>query len=174
MQRKRFTAFECPIARTLDQIGDGWSLLILRNALLGATRFQDFEQQLGIAPNTLARRLELLTDQGLFTRRAYATRPLREHYELTEKGLDLAPVLLAISAWGNRWLAPDGAPLECVNPESGELIRPIVVDESTLRPLRAGSVALRAGPGASQELRGALPGQVLLGQAQLTPSWCAS
>lgn len=154
---------ECSIARALDEVGDGWTLLILRNALLGATRFAEFQEQLGMPPSTLARRLETLTKQGLLTRHLYEDRPPRESYELTQKGSELVPVLLALSAWGSRWLAPEGAPLEWVDPQSGEVIEPIVVDKQTLRPLGAGKVALRAGPGASRRLRCALPGRLLFG-----------
>jgi DNA-binding HxlR family transcriptional regulator len=163
MQRRSFADMECPMARSLEQVGDGWSLLILRDALLGARRFQEFQQGLCMAPNTLARRLGLLTEQGLLSRQRYAERPPRERYELTQKGRELAPVLLALSTWGNRWLAPEGAPLECVDPRTGALVEPIVVDKHTLRPLSAGSVALRAGAGASRKLRRSLPGQVLFG-----------
>ena len=154
---------ECPIARSLDAVGDGWSLLILRDALLGATRFQDFQQQLGMPPNTLTSRLAALTERGLLARRRYEEKPPRDRYELTAMGAEILPVLLALSAWGNRWLAPEGALLECVDPETSALVEPIVVDKRTLRPLQAGNVALRAGRGASRRLRQALPQHVLFG-----------
>lgn len=163
MRRKSLAEIECPIARTLDLVGDAWTLLILRDALLGATRFQDFQEGLGMPPSTLTRRLDQLTEQGLLTRRTYEHKPPRDRYELTEMGADLAPVLLAISSWGNRWLAPHGAPLECMDPETGERVEPIVVDRRSLRPLRAGTVALRTGPGASRQLRQRLPGHVRFG-----------
>ena len=85
MQRKSFAVLECNIARSIEEVGDGWSLMIMRNALLGAKRFQDFEAQLSAPPNTLARRLQSLTERGFFVRRTYEARPLREEYELTEK-----------------------------------------------------------------------------------------
>src|SRR3954466_11872527 len=106
MQRKSFAEMECNIARSVEEVGDGWSLMILRNALLGAKRFQDFEAQLEVPPTTLARRLQTLTARGFFVRRAYATHPAREEYELTAKGLDFLPVLLSLAAWGSRWLSP--------------------------------------------------------------------
>jgi DNA-binding HxlR family transcriptional regulator len=164
MQRKSFADVECGIARAIEQVGDGWSLMILRNALLGAKRFQDFEQQLGAPPNTLARRLQLLTDHGLFVRRVYEAHPKREEYELTEKGLDFLPVLLGFAAWGARWLYPDGAPLECIDAQTGRGIAPLLVDAESGRALVAGEVGLRAGPGASPELRRAMkPLQVVFG-----------
>lgn len=166
MRRKSLSEIECPIARTLDLVGDAWTLLILRDALLGSTRFRDFQEGLGMPPSTLTRRLDQLTEQGLLARRTYEQKPLRDCYELTEMGADLAPVLLAISSWGNRWLAPNGAPLECVDPSTGERVEPMVVDRRSMRPLHAGTVALRTGPGASRQLRQRLPGQVLFGVAE--------
>lgn len=170
MRRKSLADIECPIARSLDVVGDAWTLLILRDALLGATRFQDFQQGLGMPPSTLTRRLEQLTEQGLLTRRTYEQKPPRERYELTPMGADLAPVLLAISSWGNRWLAPNGAPLECMDPSTGERVDPVVVDRRSLRPLRPGTVALRTGPGASRELRQRLPQHVMFGAVTECPS----
>jgi DNA-binding HxlR family transcriptional regulator len=163
MRRKSLADIECPIARALDLVGDSWTLLILRDALLGAARFQDFQAGLGMPPSTLTRRLALLTEQGLLVRRLYAEKPARECYELTEMGRDLAPVLLAFSSWGNRWLSPKGPVLECIDPESGQLLEPTVVDKRSLRQLRAGGVALRAGRGASRELRQRLPTYVMFG-----------
>jgi len=163
MQRKSFAEMECPMARAIEQMGDGWTLLIVRNALLGARRFQDFERALEIPPNTLSRRLEVLIDFGILERHRYDDRPPREEYWLTEKGRDLASVLLAFAAWGNRWLAPRGAVIECADPETGRRLEPVVVDRKTGRALSAGRVALRAGPGASARLRAALRRPALFG-----------
>ena len=156
MQRKSFAEMECNIARSVEQVGDSWSLMILRNALLGARRFQDFEQQLGAPPTTLARRLQALTELGFFVRRAYAAHPPREEYELTPKALDFLPVLLALAAWGGRWLSPEGAPLDLIDPQTGSTIDPTVIDSRTGRTLHAGNVAVKAGPGASPALRRAM------------------
>ena len=156
MQRKSFADLECNIARSVEQVGDGWSLMILRDALLGAKRFQDFETGLGAPPTTLTRRLHTLTEQGFFVRREYEAHPKREEYELTQKGLDFLPVLLALAAWGGRWLSPEGAPLEFVDPVTGAAIEPSLVDARTGRRLVAGKVGLRAGPGASPALRRAM------------------
>src|SRR5438105_4427720 len=99
---------QCPIARSLEATGDWWSMLILRTAFMGIRRFQDFQERLEIAPNTLSRRLETLIEHDLLSRRVYSERPPREEYELTPKGLDFMPVLLALTAWGNRWCTPEG------------------------------------------------------------------
>jgi DNA-binding HxlR family transcriptional regulator len=163
MQRKSFAAMECPIARSLEEVGDGWTVLILRNALLGARRFHDFEQRLGIPPTTLTRRLDRLVELGFFSRQRYEARPAREEYELTPKGLDFLPVVLAIAAWGNRWLMQDGVAIECMDPATQRAVHPIVVDRETRRELVAGRVGLRAGPFASRSLRKALHRGVVLG-----------
>lgn len=163
MQRKSFVELECPIARSLEQLGDGWTLLILRYALVGTRRFRDFEERLGIPPNTLARRLDKLVERGFLRRRRYAERPRRESYAPTQKALDLVPVLLMLAAWGNRWLAPRGAHIECAEPHSWKRLEPIVVDKRTSRELVAGRVGLRAGPRASAKLKEALHDGVVLG-----------
>ncbi|MEP7050781.1 MAG: helix-turn-helix domain-containing protein [Pseudomonadota bacterium] len=156
MQRKSFGDLECNIARAVEQVGDGWTLMILRDALLGAKRFQDFEAGLGAPPTTLARRLHALTQEGFFVRREYEAHPKREEYELTQKGLDFLPVLLALAVWGGRWLSPEGAPLEFVDPVTGAAIEPALVDARTGAPLVAGNVGVRPGPGASAALRRAM------------------
>src|SRR5262245_37284627 len=167
MQRKSFSRMECPIARSIEQTGDGWTQLLLREALLGVRRFQDFETRLGIPPNTLARRLDALVEHGFFERRRYEVRPRREEYHLTGKGHDFAPVLLALAAWGNRWLAPRGSIIECSDPETGRTLEPVVIDRRTGRPLVAGEVALRAGPGASHALKKSFGGRsVLFGRSR--------
>ena len=153
MQRKSFAFVECNIARSIEEVGDGWSLMILRNALLGTKRFQDFERQLGAPPTTLTRRLQRLTERGFLVRREYETHPRREEYELTAKGRDFLPVLLCLAGWGARWLSPGGAPFELIDAESGAPLEPLLVDSRTGRALVAGEVGLRPGPGASPELR---------------------
>ncbi|HMJ12062.1 MAG TPA: helix-turn-helix domain-containing protein [Polyangiaceae bacterium] len=159
---------QCPIARSLEETGDGWSMLILRSAFMGVRRFQDFQARLEIAPNTLSRRLETLVEHGLLTRRAYSEKPVREEYELTEKGLDFMPVLLALTAWGNRWLTPEGVAIECVDPETGRVLEPVVVDRQSGAELGAGKVALRAGPGAKPAVVRGLQNWVVMGQRHPT------
>jgi DNA-binding HxlR family transcriptional regulator len=155
---------QCPIARSLEETGDWWSMLILRSAFMGVRRFQDFQARLEIAPNTLSRRLETLVEHGLLARRTYSERPPREEYELTDKGLDFMPVLLALTAWGNRWLTPEGVAIECVHPESGRVLDPVVVDRGSGEELSAGKVALRAGPGARPELKRGLQNWIVMGK----------
>ncbi len=102
MRHASLAAQPCPIARTLDLVGEWWTLLIVRDALLGARRFEDFKAT-GIADNILSARLKRLADAGVLKRRRYQTHPERCEYLLTEKGSALAPVVLALRAWGKRF-----------------------------------------------------------------------
>ena len=108
MQRKSFGNMQCPIARSLERVGEWWSILILRDAFHGLTRFDEFQKSLDIAPNTLTRRLSALVDAGLLMRRSYSQHPPRYEYLLTERGRDFRPVLWALLAWGNKHFAPRG------------------------------------------------------------------
>src|ERR1700710_1173309 len=99
MQRKSFAAMTCPIARSLEHVGEWWSMLILRDAFAGLTRFDEFEQRLGIAPNLLRRRLSALVEGGMLEKRRYSERPPRDEYVLTERGRDFREVLLALLAY---------------------------------------------------------------------------
>ena len=92
----------CPVAKTLDMIGERWTLLVIREMLLGTRRFDDFQRNLGIARNVLQARLERLVDEGLVVREPYQERPRRYEYRLTPKGLDLWPALHALRIWGDR------------------------------------------------------------------------
>jgi len=92
----------CPVARTLDLVGEWWTLLIVRDAVLGARRFEDLKAT-GIADNILSARLKKLTEAGILKRRRYQTHPDRYEYLLTEKGRALAPVVLALRSWGKRF-----------------------------------------------------------------------
>ncbi|NKX86224.1 winged helix-turn-helix transcriptional regulator [Nocardia coubleae] len=101
----------CSAARALEVVGERWSLLIVRDVLFaGATRFADF-QRLGIATNVLAKRLDSLVDSGILERRPSVETHDRGGYAATRKGLDLAPVIIALTQWGDRWAAPDGPPI---------------------------------------------------------------
>lgn len=95
---------QCPVARSLDQIGERWTLLILRDLFLHNTRrFQDLEESLvGIAPNTLSSRLKSLEANGIISRRIYSEHPPRQEYLLTQKGIELGPILLALKEWGKQ------------------------------------------------------------------------
>src|SRR5690242_5402777 len=110
MLGRTYDAEVCSAARALEVAGERWSLLILRNAMFaGTTRFTDFQERLGIAPNVLAARLEFFVAEGLMTATTAATG--FAEYHLTDKGMDFKPALIALTAWGDRWAAPEGRPI---------------------------------------------------------------
>src|ERR1700750_2466194 len=128
MQRKSLDSMPCPIARSLERVGEWWSILILRDALHGLRRFDAFKKSLGIAPNILTRRLNGLVEAGLLERRRYSERPPRDEYVLTERGRDFRPVLWALLAWGNRHFAPEGPSVVLVDKDTGAVAEPVTVD----------------------------------------------
>jgi DNA-binding HxlR family transcriptional regulator len=101
----------CSASRTLEVIGERWTMLIVRDAFLGIRRFDDFQRSLGIARNVLQGRLARLVEHGILERVRYQERPERFEYRLTEKGLDLWPILISLLAWGDRHAAPAGPPV---------------------------------------------------------------
>lgn len=153
MQHKSFGSMPCPIARSLERVGEWWSMLILRDALHGMTRFDQFQNSLGIAPNMLARRLNALVDAGLLERRRYSEHPPRDEYVLTARGRDFQPVLIALLAWGNKHFAPEGASVLLINAETGAAVDPILVDPATGRPIRKPDYVFTAGPAAPERTR---------------------
>jgi len=153
MQHKSFRNMPCPIARSLERVGEWWSILIMRDALFGLRRFDEFQKSLGIAPNMLARRLNALVDAGLLERRRYSEHPPRDEYLLTARGRDFRPVLVALLAWGNRHFAPEGASVLLVDAKTGTAVDPILVDRATGRPIKEPDFALAAGPAATEGVR---------------------
>ena len=153
MQRKSFRNMPCPIARGLERVGEWWSILIMRDALHGFTRFDQFQKSLGIAPNMLARRLDALVEAGLLQRRRYSEHPPRDEYVLTECGRDFRPVLLALLAWGNRHFAPEGASVLLLDAKTGAIADPILVDRVTGRPITSSDHVTAAGPAAPESTR---------------------
>ena len=153
MQRKSFDAMQCPIARSLDRVGEWWSILILRDAFLGLTRFDEFEKSLGIAPNMLTRRLESLVKAGLLERRRYSERPPRYEYLPTARGRDFRPVLIALLAWGNKHFAPEGESILLVDRVTGKAADPILVDRVTSQPITEAAHRFTAGPAAKASTR---------------------
>jgi DNA-binding HxlR family transcriptional regulator len=153
MQRKSFGKMSCPIARSLERVGEWWSMLIMRDALDGMTRFDEFQKSLGIAPNMLTRRLNALTEAGLLVRRRYSTHPPRDEYVPTARGRDLRPVLVALMAWGNKHFAPEGPSVILVNRKTGANVDPILADRVTGRPLEEPDYTFAAGPAAGTRTR---------------------
>lgn len=153
MQRKSFDGMQCPIARSLERVGEWWSMLILRDAFYGLTRFDEFQESLGIAPNMLSRRLGALVDSGLLARLPYQDRPVRYEYVLTPAGEDFRPVLLALLAWGNRHFAPEGMSSQLTDVRTGRVVEPVMVDADTGERLSRERYAIQAGPAANARTR---------------------
>ncbi|TFY87960.1 transcriptional regulator [Pseudomonas kairouanensis] len=152
MQRKSLVSDECPIARSLERVGEWWSILIMRDALHGLRRFDEFSRSLGIAPNMLTRRLNALVEAGMLERRAYSERPPRYEYVPTAKGEDFRMVLMSLVAWGNRHYAEEGTSVELVARDTGQPVQPVMASaEGQVVPLD--QCTLQAGPAASTGMR---------------------
>jgi DNA-binding HxlR family transcriptional regulator len=153
MQPKSSLVTECPAARALETVGEWWSMLILRDAFQGMTRFDQFEQSLGIAPNILSRRLTHLTEAGMFIRRRYSDHPPRHEYLLTPKARDFFPVLVALFAWGNKHLAPKGEAIVLASRGDIRPLDPIIVNAIDMHPITPANAVLIPGPRASRGMR---------------------
>jgi DNA-binding HxlR family transcriptional regulator len=152
MRNPEFDRSLCPVARTVERVGDAWSLMILRDALHGLTRFDQFRASLGVAPNILTDRLSRLVEAGFLERRPYSRRPPRDDYVLTQMGRDFRPVLYALMAFGNRHFAKEGLASGLVDAATGAAAEPVVVDAVTGRRLDDGGFVLAAGPAADEAL----------------------
>lgn len=126
----------CPVDRGLIRVGDRWSMLVLRDIDRGFTRYEQLRGSLGIAPNILSRRLSALVEAGLIVKRRYSQRPPRDEYLLTDAGRDFLPILMAIGAWGRKYNGA-GALSRHVDAETGEAVRPVVIDANTGAPIGA-------------------------------------
>lgn len=153
MRRKSFKDMHCPIGRSLEYVGDWWNILIIRDALHGLTRFEQFQKSLDIAPNMLTRRLAALVDAEILERRLYSEHPPRHEYVLTQRGLDFRPVLLTLLAWGNKHFAEDGVSVKVVDSATGRAADPVVVDRATGRSLDHASSHFVPGPAANDAVR---------------------
>jgi DNA-binding HxlR family transcriptional regulator len=153
MRRKSFESMQCPAARGLERVGEWWSILIIRDALHGLTRFDEFEKSLGIAPNMLARRLESLVEAGVLKRHRYSERPPRYEYLLTPRGRDFRPVFLALLAWGNKHFTPEGPSVLIAEKKTGAVADPVLVDRATGREISESDFQFVPGPAANQRTR---------------------
>jgi DNA-binding HxlR family transcriptional regulator len=156
MQPKSSSLTECPAARALETVGEWWSILILRDAFQGMTRFDEFQESLGIAPNILSRRLSHLTAAGMFARHRYNDRPPRFEYVLTPKGRDFFPVMVALFTWGNQHLAPKGKSILLVSRADVRPLDPIMVDAVDMHPITSANTVVVPGPRASRGMRSRL------------------
>jgi DNA-binding HxlR family transcriptional regulator len=144
----------CSIARTLEILGERWTLLVIRDVFNGRRRFDQIQENLGVARNVLSARLALLVDEGILEKRAYQERPPRYEYFLTEKGLDLWPVMISMLHWGDRHLAEsDGPPMLIRHKHCGGLVDERGSCERCGRRLEARDAYAEYGPGAPAEWR---------------------
>ena len=135
MKRTSFETMPCSIARTLDVVGDPWTLLVVREAFFGTTRFDDFQANLGIPRATLSARLSTLVEHGVIERRSEPDTPSRPRYVLTSKGRALSPVMVALMQWGDEWSGIEEPPVTLLDLDAGEPIDPVYLDRRTGRPL---------------------------------------
>jgi DNA-binding HxlR family transcriptional regulator len=148
MQFTSLADWNCSIARTLDVVGEWWTLLILRDAFRGTTRFDDFQASLGMARSVLTARLRKLTDQGVLERQPYCEHPPRYEYKLTEKGLALFPIIAAMLHWGDTWApTPAGPPVVFVHDSCGKVIQPALTCPHCKGEVSTANTRSQPGPG---------------------------
>lgn len=154
MAIETFANLNCSVARPLSFLGERWALLVLRDLFLGRRRFDEIQESLGVASNVLSQRLATLAEEGIVERHRYSEHPERFEYHLTEKGLDLQPVLLAMLRWGDRYTAgAAGAPLETVHDECGKAFHMVPTCSECGGELTWRHIHSRPGPGATDEQR---------------------
>ena len=158
MRRTSFEHMNCSVAKTLEVVGEWWTMLILRDAFRGVRRFEEFQRSLGIARNVLTVRLQTLVDHGILERHRYQSRPERFEYRLTEKGIDLYPVIVALMQWGDRWTASDdGPPGVLVHKRCEHDADPVLMCRHCGDEITARDVRLEPGPGATDDFRAVAP-----------------
>ena len=139
--RQRLQDDSCSVARAISDVGDWWSLLIVRQAMFGTRRYVDFQQQLGIAKNILGDRLARLVENEVLKKVDVGERGQRFEYRLTAKGKDLFPVLVALRQWGDRWNRRDGeAPFKLVDRRLGQPVQDIQVLDAEGQPVGVNDV----------------------------------
>jgi DNA-binding HxlR family transcriptional regulator len=154
MYRKTFTGMDCSIARALDQVGEWWSLLIVRECTLGTSRFDEFQRRLGIARNVLTNRLNHLCEQGILRKVPIGDSERFFQYQLTPKGDALYPVLVALLQWGDRWAgAEEGGPIKLVDDSTGKPIEWMGPRAKDGTVLDYRQVRLKPGTRAAEETR---------------------
>jgi DNA-binding HxlR family transcriptional regulator len=150
MRRKSFEDMTCSIAQCLEAVGEWWSILIIRDAFFGVSRFDQFQQRLKIARNMLTRRLDHLVEHGIIERVPYQEHPVRYDYRLTDKGRDLWLVLTAMREWGDRWAAPRGAPVQVVHGTCDHVGTVVSTCSHCGQPMDSRNMQPIAGPGAGE------------------------
>jgi len=152
MERKSFTRMHCSVAQCLEVVGEWWSMLIVRDVFMGVTRFDQFQERLGISRNVLNQRLARLVEAGVLVKVPYSDHPPRYDYRLTDKGRDLWPVLTAMRQWGDKHAAPDGPPIQVVHKACGQISEMVETCSNCGEPVGARDVKAVSGPGAVEPL----------------------
>jgi DNA-binding HxlR family transcriptional regulator len=151
VKRTSFEGAECPIARSLDVIGDWWSLMIIRDALLGVRRFSEFQKKLGLAKNILTVRLRALVDQGILKMAPASDGSAYQEYVLTPKGRGIFPILVALRQWSEEFDdRPDEIGTILVDKEKGRPVRRLELYSQDGRLLTAADTALKLRPAAQR------------------------
>jgi DNA-binding HxlR family transcriptional regulator len=147
MRWDEINTVECSIARALSVVGDRWTMMIVRDVFLGIRRFDAMHEDLGLTPHRLSNRLGKLVRDGILARVEYEKRPRRFEYRLTEKGIDLFPLIVVLNSWGDRWMAGRaGAPIELVHRKCGRAIKPSLTCPACDEKIVPREMSLRPGP----------------------------
>jgi DNA-binding HxlR family transcriptional regulator len=152
-ERFNYDLDNCSIKRALDVLGEKWTLLVLREAMYGVRRFDDFARALKCGRAVLSARLKTLTEAGILKRVEYrdGDQRARTEYHLDEKGLDLFTTIYALSQWGDRWMPPpDGPAAKVMDRESGRPVKVVLTSESRLKSLSMRDLKIAPGPGAKR------------------------
>jgi DNA-binding HxlR family transcriptional regulator len=154
--RFQYDLENCGLKRALDILGEKWALLVLREAIYGVRRFDDFSRALRCGRGVLSARLQSLTRAGVFEQRRYlepGQRP-RAEYHLTEKGRDLYPAMLALSQWSDRWNPPAAGPVAmAVDLRTGHPVRALMTSRADVEPLKLAEIRIEPGPGVRARAR---------------------
>ncbi|MFC6884727.1 MULTISPECIES: winged helix-turn-helix transcriptional regulator [Actinomadura] len=145
---RTYDSQNCSIARSLEVVGDRWTMLVIRSAFEGVRRFDDFQDALGVARNVLTDRLARLCEEGVLRRVPYQERPERYEYRLTRKGVELWPAMMTLLAWGDRHYAPDGPPMVIKHRGCGGTMTDRLACDSCGARLEPNEVEPVPGPGA--------------------------
>jgi DNA-binding HxlR family transcriptional regulator len=147
MERKSFAAMHCSVAQCLEVVGEWWSMLILRDAFLGVSRFDAFQDRLGISRNVLNQRLTRLVESGILVKVPYSQHPPRYEYRLTDRGRDLWPVLTSMRQWGDKYAAPEGPPVVMRHGSCGQISNAVMTCSSCGEQMDVDDLLAVAGPG---------------------------
>lgn len=151
--RVRVEDRECPLSTAVGYVGEWWTILILHDCFDGFTRFDQFQENIGISSSMLTTRLKTLVERGILVKRPYQQHPVRYEYLLTEFGRSLRPILVAMAEWRNAQLAPEERAMVLVDETTGREVEPVVIDPVTQLPVSDPRFSFRAGPAAGPQMR---------------------